>query len=81
MGNVHKSNFSPYRILNLFSRDVYVVDQMLARVINDAARTSAMSISIVVVIGASFPLFLVAVIPLGWLYLRVMKYVRLDHCL
>ncbi|KAF9005892.1 metal resistance protein YCF1 [Cyathus striatus] len=62
------------RILNLFSRDVYVVDQILARVIQQLCRTLAVCLSIVVVIGASFPPFLIAVIPLGWFYLRVMKY-------
>ncbi|KAF8159727.1 multidrug resistance-associated ABC transporter [Crassisporium funariophilum] len=62
------------RILNLFSRDTYVVDQILARVIQGLCRTVAVCLSIVVVIGASFPPFLIAVVPLGWFYMRVMKY-------
>jgi ATP-binding cassette subfamily C (CFTR/MRP) protein 1 len=62
------------RILNLFSRDMYVVDQILARVIQGMVRTSAVCLSIVAVIGVSFPPFLFALIPLGWFYLRVMKY-------
>ncbi|TFK44584.1 metal resistance protein YCF1 [Crucibulum laeve] len=62
------------RILNLFSRDTYVVDQILARVIQGLCRTLAVCLSIVVVIGASFPPFLIAVVPLGWFYLRVMRY-------
>jgi len=62
-----------FRVLNLFSRDIYVVDQVLARVISAAVRTTATSLFIVIVIGSSFPLFLLAVIPLGWFYLRVMK--------
>ncbi|KDR65747.1 hypothetical protein GALMADRAFT_232908 [Galerina marginata CBS 339.88] len=62
------------RILNLFSRDTYVVDQILARVIQGLCRTLAVCLSIVVVIGTSFPPFLVALLPLGWFYLRVMKY-------
>ena len=63
------------RTLNLFSRDVYVVDQLLSRVIQGFCRTSAVCLFIVIVIGASFPLFLLSVITLGYFYLRVMKYV------
>ncbi|KAJ7449546.1 multidrug resistance-associated ABC transporter [Mycena latifolia] len=62
------------RTLNLFSRDIYVVDQLLARFVQNLFRTSAVCLSILVVIGASFPLFLLSIIPLGWFYLRVMKY-------
>ena len=62
------------RILNLFSRDTYVADQILARVIQGLCRTLAVCLSIVVVIGSSFPLFLISVIPLGWFYIRVMQY-------
>ena len=62
-------------MLNLFSRDTYVVDQILARVIQGLCRTIAVCLSILVVIGASFPPFLVVILPLGWFYLRVMKYV------
>ncbi|OBZ66416.1 Metal resistance protein YCF1 [Grifola frondosa] len=62
------------RILNLFSRDTYVVDQILARVIQNVVRTLCVTAMIVLVIGYSFPLFLVAVPPLAWFYLRVMIY-------
>lgn len=62
------------RILNLFSRDIYVVDQILARVISGLSRTLAVCLSIAVVIGCSFPLFLIAVVPLGWFYTTVIKY-------
>ncbi|KAJ7918968.1 multidrug resistance-associated ABC transporter [Mycena leptocephala] len=62
------------RTLNLFSRDIYVVDQLLARFVQNLVRTAAVCLSIVVVIGSSFPLFLLSIIPLGWFYLRVMKY-------
>jgi len=57
----------------LFSRDTYVVDQILARVIQGMIRTLAVCLSILVVIGTSFPPFLIVVIPLGWFYIRVMK--------
>ncbi|KAG7444271.1 metal resistance protein YCF1 [Guyanagaster necrorhizus] len=62
------------RILNLFSRDTYVVDQILARAIQNLCRTLAVCVFIVLVIGTSFPMFLLSVIPLGYFYLRVMKY-------
>ncbi|KAI0725334.1 metal resistance protein YCF1 [Fomitopsis betulina] len=62
------------RILNLFSRDTYVVDQIMARVIQGTIRTACVTAIIVLVIGASFPLFLIAVPPLTWFYVRVMVY-------
>ncbi|KAJ7077902.1 P-loop containing nucleoside triphosphate hydrolase protein [Mycena belliarum] len=62
------------RTLNLFSRDIYVVDQLLARYVQNLFRTAAVCLSILFVIGASFPLFLLSIIPLGWFYLQVMKY-------
>ncbi|KXN89408.1 Metal resistance protein YCF1 [Leucoagaricus sp. SymC.cos] len=62
------------RILNLFSRDIYVADQILGRVIRGFCQTLAVCLFILVVIGSSFPPFLISVIPLGWFYLRVMKY-------
>jgi ATP-binding cassette subfamily C (CFTR/MRP) protein 1 len=65
--------------LNLFSRDIYVVDQVLARVIQGLCRTLAVCLSIVVVIGSSFPPFIIFVIPLGWFYVRVMQYGFIHH--
>ncbi|KAF7790029.1 hypothetical protein EIP86_000977 [Pleurotus ostreatoroseus] len=62
------------RILNLFSRDTYVVDQILARVIQNVVRTLCTTAMIIFVIGWSFPLFLLAVPPLAWFYVRVMIY-------
>ncbi|KZV64400.1 P-loop containing nucleoside triphosphate hydrolase protein [Peniophora sp. CONT] len=62
------------RIMNLFSRDMYVVDQVLARVISMLFRTIATVSGIVVVITASFPLFLVAIPPLAWFYSKVTTY-------
>ncbi|KAH9967354.1 metal resistance protein YCF1 [Russula dissimulans] len=62
------------RILNLFTKDTNVVDQALARVIQFLFRTLSASIGIVIVIGSSFPPFLIAIIPLGWMYSRFMAY-------
>lgn len=44
------------------------------KVIRGLVGTAAVCISIVVVIGYSFPPFLIAVIPLTLFYARVMKY-------
>lgn len=44
------------------------------QVIQGLFRTGATCLSIVVVIGYSFPPFLIAVVPLAWFYGRVMKY-------
>ncbi|KAF8631681.1 hypothetical protein AX15_002266 [Amanita polypyramis BW_CC] len=62
------------RILNLFSQDTYVVDQILARTIQQLCRTLSIGLSIIVVIGWSFPPFLLSIFPLGWFYLQVMRY-------
>ncbi|KAI0285929.1 metal resistance protein YCF1 [Russula aff. rugulosa BPL654] len=62
------------RILNLFTKDTNVVDQIIARVIQFVFKTLAASVGIVIVIGSSFPPFLIAVIPLGWMYSRFMTY-------
>ncbi|CAK5273937.1 unnamed protein product [Mycena citricolor] len=62
------------RILNLFSRDVYVVDSLLARLIQNLFRTATVCVAILAVIGFSFPPFLLSVLPIGWFYLRTMKY-------
>ncbi len=46
-----------HSILNLFSRDTYVVDQVLARVIQNVVRTLCVTAMIIFVIGYSFPFF------------------------
>ncbi|KAF8586432.1 metal resistance protein YCF1 [Ramaria rubella] len=62
------------RILNLFSRDTYVVDQILAPVIGGFFRTTASIGGILIVISVSFPSFLIAVPILGYFYFRIMMY-------
>ncbi|KAN0098013.1 P-loop containing nucleoside triphosphate hydrolase protein [Tylopilus felleus] len=62
------------RILNLFSRDIYVVDLVLGRVIQNLARTCASTAGILLVIAFSFPPFVLTVIPLSWFYYRVTAY-------
>jgi ATP-binding cassette, subfamily C (CFTR/MRP), member 1 len=81
------------RTLNLFSRDVYVIDSVLGRVIQGMlficiighvdnrrlliiglTRTLCMTLGIIAIIGGALPPFLIAVVPLGWFYWRVMQY-------
>jgi hypothetical protein len=50
-------------ILNRFSRDVYVIDEVLARVFGGFFRTFASVIGTVVVITATAPVFLLVVVP------------------
>lgn len=56
------------RILNRFSKDIYVIDEVLAPTILTLLNSFFMSISTLVVIVASTPLFIVVVIPLAVLY-------------
>ncbi|KAH7102795.1 metal resistance protein ycf1 [Auriculariales sp. MPI-PUGE-AT-0066] len=62
------------RIMNLFSRDIYVIDQILARVFQGFVRTLANVLAIVVVICVNLPLFLFSLPPLAYLYHLVMMY-------
>src|SRR5258706_1121963 len=63
---------SSLSILNVFSRDVYVIDQVLARVFSGFIRTGSMVVGTVAVVCVSFPLFTFALIPLTFFYRRVM---------
>ncbi|KZV80265.1 multidrug resistance-associated ABC transporter [Exidia glandulosa HHB12029] len=62
------------RVMNLFSRDTYVVDQVLARLIQAFVRTLVSVLGIVAVICTSFPLFLVSLPPIAYVYHMVMTY-------
>ncbi|KAG9104389.1 hypothetical protein FRC06_002943 [Ceratobasidium sp. 370] len=62
------------RIMNLFSRDQYVIDEVLIRVFGGFFRTMLVVTGIVVVVGGTFPLFLVTLIPLGYVYRVIMLY-------
>ena len=49
-----------------------------SQVIQFLVRTLSASVGIVIVIGSSFPPFLIAIIPLGWMYSRFMTLVSLS---
>lgn len=57
------------RILNRFSKDVYIIDEVLAPTILMLLNSFYNSISTLVVIVASTPLFAVVILPLAVLYL------------
>lgn len=56
------------RILNRFSKDIYVIDEVLAPTILMLLNSFFTSISTIMVIVASTPLFMVVVLPLAVLY-------------
>ena len=59
------------RILNRFSKDIYVIDEILAPTILMLLNSFYNSISTLVVIVASTPLFAVVILPLAVPYLFV----------
>ncbi|MBW0487072.1 hypothetical protein O181_026787 [Austropuccinia psidii MF-1] len=61
-------------ILNRFSRDVFVIDEVLARVFSSFFRTSASVISVVAVVSWTLPPFLAVCIPLMLVYRSVQIY-------
>eukprot|EP01087_Luapelamoeba_hula_P012571 TRINITY_DN3508_c0_g1_i1.p1 TRINITY_DN3508_c0_g1~~TRINITY_DN3508_c0_g1_i1.p1 ORF type:complete len:1538 (+),score=302.45 TRINITY_DN3508_c0_g1_i1:61-4674(+) len=62
------------RILNRFSKDIYTVDEMLPRSMGMFLNTTFSAIGIVVVISMVTPIFLCALIPLGYIYHYMQQY-------
>ncbi|KAL1780294.1 canalicular multispecific organic anion transporter 2 [Sigmodon hispidus] len=62
------------RILNRFSKDIYVIDEVLAPTILMLFNSFFTSISTLVVIVASTPIFLVVILPLAVLYGFVQRF-------
>nr|XP_013004976.1 canalicular multispecific organic anion transporter 2 isoform X2 [Cavia porcellus] len=62
------------RILNRFSRDIYVIDELLAPTILMLFNSLYTSLSILVIIVASTPLFLVVIVPLAVFYGFVQRF-------
>ncbi|KAH8929537.1 hypothetical protein BT69DRAFT_1292537 [Atractiella rhizophila] len=61
-------------ILNRFSRDVQIIDEVLSRMIFGLFRTLGDTVAVIIVIGYSVPVFLIAIIPLGMFYRQVQTY-------
>ncbi|SNX84278.1 probable YCF1 - Vacuolar ABC transporter responsible for vacuolar sequestration of glutathione-S-conjugates [Melanopsichium pennsylvanicum] len=62
------------RLLNLFSRDVNVIDEVLPRVIHGLIRTMTVVLGVLCVVAYSVPPFLIAIIPLAFAYRAVLRY-------
>ncbi|KFV63671.1 Canalicular multispecific organic anion transporter 2, partial [Dryobates pubescens] len=62
------------RIINRFSKDIYIVDEVLPQTILMALGTFFTSLSTLIVILASTPLFAVVVVPLAVLYFFVQRF-------
>jgi ATP-binding cassette subfamily C (CFTR/MRP) protein 1 len=61
-------------VLNRFSRDVYVIDEVLARVFGGFFRTFASVVGVIIVITSQVPLYIVVCIPIAFIYNKVQKY-------
>jgi ABC-type multidrug transport system fused ATPase/permease subunit len=61
-------------ILNLFSRDIFVVDEVLVRVFSGFFRTFASILGVMGVVAFGAPIVLLAVIPMGFIYRIIMRY-------
>jgi len=62
------------RILNRFSKDIYRVDEVLARTFNMLFVNAARAAFTLVVISAATPIFIALILPLGALYLYIQRY-------
>ena len=62
------------RILNRFSKDQHTVDEVLPRTFNGYFRVLFSVISTIVIIAFSTPLFMILVVPLGFIYIYVQRY-------
>ncbi|OAL22550.1 hypothetical protein AYO22_07108 [Fonsecaea multimorphosa] len=62
------------RILNRFSSDIYRVDEVIARTFNMLFVNTGRAFFTLGVIAASTPIFLVLVLPLGFIYIMYQKY-------
>ncbi|ORX35410.1 putative metal resistance protein ycf1 [Kockovaella imperatae] len=62
------------RILNLFSRDIYVIDEVLVNALSGFMRTCINVLGVIVVIASGAPFVLIVLLPLGYIYRVVMKY-------
>ncbi|WVR05627.1 hypothetical protein IAU60_002649 [Kwoniella sp. DSM 27419] len=62
------------RILNLFSRDIFVIDEILIFALGSFFRTATSVIGVVVVIAFGAPFVLLVFIPLAFVYRMVMRY-------
>ncbi|KAJ9104123.1 hypothetical protein QFC19_004107 [Naganishia cerealis] len=62
------------RVLNIFTRDIFVVDEVLVRVFSAFFRTLVSVIGTLAVIAFGAPVVLLMIIPLGFAYRVIMRY-------
>ncbi|NXP73824.1 MRP3 protein, partial [Ramphastos sulfuratus] len=62
------------RIINRFSKDIYIIDEVIPQTVLMALGTFFTSLSTLIVILASTPLFAVVVVPLAALYFFVQRF-------
>lgn len=59
------------RIINRFSKDIYVIDEALPATVLMLLGTVFVSLSTIIVIVSSTPIFLVVIVPLAFIYVFV----------
>lgn len=62
------------RLLNLFSRDINTIDEVLPRMINSSVRTVITVAGVICVVVYSVPPFILAIIPLAVIYQMILRY-------
>uniref|UniRef100_A0A8C4HVQ8 ATP-binding cassette, sub-family C (CFTR/MRP), member 3 n=1 Tax=Dicentrarchus labrax TaxID=13489 RepID=A0A8C4HVQ8_DICLA len=62
------------RIINRFSKDIYVIDEALPATVLMLLGTAFMSLSTMIVIVSSTPIFLVVIVPLALIYIFVQRF-------
>lgn len=60
--------------LNRFSKDVNSIDETLPRVLHGFFRTTVVVLGVLIVISASVPPFLIAIVPLYFAYRAILRY-------
>ncbi|XP_011616814.2 canalicular multispecific organic anion transporter 2 isoform X2 [Takifugu rubripes] len=62
------------RIINRFSKDIYVIDEALPATVLMLLGTVFVSLSTIIVIVSSTPIFLVVIVPLAFIYVFVQRF-------
>lgn len=65
------------RIINRFSKDIYVIDEALPATVLMLLGTAFVSLSTIIVIVSSTPIFLVVIVPLAFIYVFVQVFEKM----
>lgn len=74
MATPFSSSVATGTLLNLFSRDVNVIDEVLPRTLHSACRTGTVVLGVLAVVSYSVPPFIILIIPLAIGYYFVLRY-------